>query len=304
MADTSEGIFFKGEDRIQRIFSNRHFHFILLLFVILIAYKDLFSVYFLSDDFDLILGKLNWLDPSAGFFRPVPHLLLVLLYKIFGLNALPFQIMSLSIHFLNAILIYLIIEKLIGNRYFSMAASVLFSVSFLITEAVFWISGVTSLLVTMFYLLSINLYLNFRKSKNGVFYVLMLMSFAGALLSKENAVTLPFILFMIELFCDKKKILLKHLWKSFIKLAPVFFIMAVFLILKLDSLSDATGKNISIGYHNIRNFRFLILSLFTFNMFYDVPVLFIDAKIINIFSEDSGINLMFSGSEFKFVLLY
>jgi len=273
--------------KVVQFFSRKEAHIIFILISILLAYKNLFTVYFLSDDFDLLLGKYDWLSPVTGFFRPIPHLVIFLFYKIFGLTPLPFQIFSLLIHFMNSILIYTVIDKVTRNRFFALIAGLLFGPNFLISEAVFWISGVTSLLITLFYLLTILFYLNFLKDKKRIFYTFSIISFVLAFLSKENAFTLPLVLILLEIAYKPFPMLERGKYRRdlFKRLFPFFALFFGFLVIKVSSLVLVLEKKILyLGYHNIRNLRLLILSLVTFNVFNDSAFVFLDQKLMKFFS--------------------
>ncbi|MCK4762180.1 MAG: glycosyltransferase family 39 protein [Candidatus Aminicenantes bacterium] len=381
-----------GQTPASAFMGSTHFHLFLILLAAAFAYHNLFSIYFLSDDFNLLAGFSAWLTPGVEFFRPVPHLLINFFYKLFGLNLFPYHLLSFLIHYLSAVLIYFIIKRIIGSSYFALTGSVLFAVNFLLSEAVFWLSAITTLLVTFFYLLGIYLYIkSFRlfasggegdnknieyrtsniesRSKAQIFvdiekpligsprrgveksppktfayftallrtYIPALLCSIMALLSKENAVTFPVVLLLIDLGCNyrptaqkeipspeiektKQKFFggpggdfskkppgrrrqneKKWLLQSFKRTLPFFLVTAVYLIFKAHSLSAAVaGDALSFGYHNIRNVRHLILSLFTFNPFNDLPFLFIDIKIMNLFLQNPIENLILPVN-FKFI---
>ena len=106
---------------------------------------------------------------------------------------------------------------------------------------------------------------------------------------------------MVDFFYSTDRFQIKKLWKSFIRLCPFFILLGVFLFVILNSLTASVGNKVDLGYHNIRNFRFLLLSLFTFNVFYDVPFLIIDSRISNLFSKTPGTTLIYTGSHLTFV---
>ena len=309
--------------------SNFYSHLILILLVELAAYTGMFFVYFLSDDFNLLIGTSRWLTPAAEFFRPIPHLLVHLFYKLFGMNVFPYHVLSFLIHYGNAVLIYLILRKTEKNNYVALAGSLFFAANFLISEAVFWISAVTTLLVTLFYLLTVYCYINFLSKLQKKYYALALISFVLGLLTKENAVTLPVVLILVHFYyaanpatADQRTInrtlrnplpgrgapegrgglesipknknslqrgtggmnLRSRLIASFKGALPFIVAASAYLAVKASSLSAAVSDStLALGYHNVQNVRHCLLSLFTFNSFSDLPFIFVDVKIMNLF---------------------
>jgi len=269
----------------SRFLANTSFHLALLLVVELAAYSGIFSIFFLSDDFNLLIARSDWLTFGEGYFRPLPHLLVHSIYRIFGLNLFPYHLASLLLHYLNAVILYLILQKLFRNRAIALAGAILFCTNFLISEAVFWISSVTSLLVALFYLLGIYLYLCYLERPKRGTYGLVILCFILSLLAKENAVTFPVLLVLVEIAFKKGVLGEKFQWRACLKrVIPLALILVVYLVFKFHSVSAAMDREtLAIGYHNLRNIRHLLLSLFTFNPFNDLPFVFIDIKIINLF---------------------
>jgi hypothetical protein len=273
-----------GRDLISKYAGNIYLHLALIFLAEFAAYSNLFPAYFLSDDFNLLIGTSRWLTPATEFFRPIPHLLIHLFYKLFGMNVFPYHLLSFSIHYLNAVLILLILKKMAKNSYIALIGSLFFAVNFLISEAVFWISALTTLLVTLFYLLTVYFYLNYLSKLKKKNYVWAIICLVLALLSKENAVTLPVLLFTIHFFYAGNMKWRSRVFASFKSVLPFILPALIYLVLKSSSLTAAvSGSALSLGYHNIRNVRHFLLSLFSFNPFFDLPFLFVDVSIINLF---------------------
>ena len=253
------------ERDLQLIFNPR-FHLLLILLVQVFIYKDLFSQFFLSDDFLLLIREPGWFSPGQGFFRPVPLMAISSMYNLVGMNPVPFHLISFLLHLGNAFLLYQIIRKLTGDNLFALAGGLLLAANFLNSEAVFWISSQTTLFVCFFILLSISLFLNFLESGKKIFYLLSLASFILALLSKENGILLALLLPLITFLWfyqqnekpDLKKVL-KLTW-PFLLLALVYLLL-VSGLLQSSLFSGSERGELSPGYHIIRNARHLFLSL-------------------------------------------
>ncbi len=275
-----------NNDALAKFTAGAYLPLLIILLVELAAYSGLFTIFFLSDDFNLLLGSSKWMTPGAEYFRPIPHLLINCCYKIFGLSLFPYHLLSFLVHYVNAVILYLIIKKIVGSSYFALAGSILFVCSYLASEAVSWISAITSLAVALFYLLAVYSYMNFLETLKKRYYTGALICFTAALLSKENAVTLPVILLLIGFLdiCSRAECKKKFL-VSLKRAAPFFLIAFIYLGVKVASLTTALADStLSLGYHNLRNIRHLLLSLCTFNPFYDLPFIFLDLKILGLFS--------------------
>ena len=168
--------------------------------------------FFVSDDFTLMemsrahsLGQLATFFTTAGFgnyYRPAVRLLFSLNFALFGLRPLGYHFVNIGLHGLNAILVYYLARRLVADIPPALLAALFFSVHFIHAEAVFWISGVTSLLATFFYLLSVLLFVEHLRRWPAGWHSLTLSCFCFllALLSKEMAVSLPLLIFVLALW--------------------------------------------------------------------------------------------------------
>jgi hypothetical protein len=165
--------------------------------------------FFSQDDFIFLLrashvGSLTDFVSAflAGdhFYRPVPRVLFfVTMYRLFGLNAPAYHVVSLLTHIANSLLVYALafwfsrdclIAGVSGLIYASHA-----TVAFL---AVHWVSGIQDLSVAFWCLLSLWLYVRFRSTRYAFWLVLSSLAFSIALLSKELAVTLPALVILLD----------------------------------------------------------------------------------------------------------
>ena len=124
-------------------------------------------------------------------------------YRLFGLRAYGFHLFSLLLHVLVVCLIFVLIERLTGDRVWAFVAGALFALHPVHTESVAWIAAVTDLEVTFFYLLTFGFFLAVarpggRPSK--ALLAAMGVAFVLALLSKEQAMTLPALATVYEHF--------------------------------------------------------------------------------------------------------
>lgn len=160
-------------------------------------------------------GFFKWIFTAEiiGLWLPLTMFSYSIDYAIWGLNPFGFHLTNVAIHALNAFLSFILIlrlmdatgagEKWIRNKIFTaFVAALLFGIHPLHVESVAWISERKDVLCASFYLLSILAYISYASagSKNPKPYVLCLLSFVLALMSKPMAVSLPMVLLVLDFY--------------------------------------------------------------------------------------------------------
>ena len=103
------------------------------------------------------------------------------------------------IHSLNGILLFLVLRALTGFRWESAVVALLFSIHPLHVESVAWVSERKDVLCGLFWILTIGGYTGYvRKPRSFGLYAGCTLAFGAALLSKPMAVTLPFVLLLLD----------------------------------------------------------------------------------------------------------
>jgi tetratricopeptide (TPR) repeat protein len=135
---------------------------------------------------------------------------------------------NLIFHLLNAILLFACMKKMKFRTEISGLIAILFVVHPLSTEAVVWVAGRKDMLYAFFFLLSWLFYLRFTENNRRLNYFISITFFVFSLLSKVQAITLPFILivsdYMLSGRISRKQILEKI---PFLILTIIFGIVAV-----------------------------------------------------------------------------
>ena len=141
--------------------------------------------------------------PTSNYYRPMMTLGYLVCYKLFGMRAYGFHLVSLLLHVLVVCLVFVLTERLTGDRVWAFVAGALFALHPIHTESVAWIAAVTDLEVTFFYLLTFGLFLAGARPGGGrskPLLAAMVVAFILALLSKEQAMTLPALATVYEHF--------------------------------------------------------------------------------------------------------
>ncbi len=207
--------------------SKRQTNIILGLFLLggFIAYSPVLTSYFLSDDF-VQIGKVlrgdlsvSWGQSHGGFFRPLFILSYLIDTKIWGTRPFGFHLTNVALHSLNAFLVVVLSLKLtpdrhavtISRKFIALGAGLLFLLHPSHTEAVTWISGRADLIATFFVLISLSLYLAFVNGAHSAHLALSVMAFILALLAKESAICVPFLILAIGIAAGHWQKNRKHL---------------------------------------------------------------------------------------------
>ncbi len=194
--------------------SSRQFVFLsLFLLAGFIAFSSILNSYFISDDFTqigkVLVGDLSvvWGKEHGGFFRPLFILSYLIDIKLWGANPVGFHLCNLAFHSLNSFFVFALSLRMVKNlklssgtkKGISLAAGALFLLHPSHTEAVSWISGRVDVLATFFCLAALLSYLGYARSKRASQLACSLLFFILALLAKESAICLPFLVVIMGL---------------------------------------------------------------------------------------------------------
>ncbi len=217
---------------------------LVVIFVFILNYQKLY-LYFLSDDFVFIYKYQNLksvFTASASYhFNPVTYLLMFYLgNRLAGLEPLYYHAVTLFLHIINIILVYLLADNLFRSKWTSFAASLLFATFFMNYEVVYWVTGIYYLLLTAFYISTLLFFMKYLTEKKNRYYILFLTTFSLALFSMEQGITLLVACIVLEIlsaenleklrlssFKQKGLCLLKGSAKYFLPLVIVALFFAV-----------------------------------------------------------------------------
>lgn len=171
----------------------------------------------------------------VGNYHPLTVLSLAIEYTLVGDKTWLYHLDNLILHILNSWLVFRIIQKLNSNNLVSLVTAVLFAIHPLHVESVAWAAERKDVLYTLFLLLSLWYYLKFDETKNKVQYIVSLVLFLAACLSKGMAVVLPALLIITD-YCFLKKPLN---FRLLINKIPYFVITILFAYLATHAQKDA-----------------------------------------------------------------
>lgn len=198
------------------------YHLILLFALVIFTYIPSLFGGFIWDDEDFVyqnryvatfdIGNM-WTQQaiagrgkSSNYYRPVQLTTYALIHRVVGYWPSAYHGVNIAFHALAAILVYAMLRGLTGSRWVSLAASAVFAVHPVQTEAVTYISGLSDPLVVSFGSASVLAYLH--KHRHPFYLLGSLVLYILALLSKEIGIVFGAIIFTHALLFHRKHILI------------------------------------------------------------------------------------------------
>jgi tetratricopeptide (TPR) repeat protein len=230
--------------------------FLVLLFVVVLVYGNSLSGRFIWDDRVLIVDNplirdhrnfqqvfRSELHPQThtNYYRPLQTISFKTDYALYKLRPFGYHLTNLLLHLLAGIFLFLFLQDITQKNFLPFAASLLFLVHPIQTEAVSYISGRADLLVALFSLVSMFCYTKARLPDRHrdpfclLFYMTSMVFAVLALLSKETAIVLPLMILGVTLF------MLKDKRKTLERVGPFFGIVLAYGFLRMTFLNFAAG---------------------------------------------------------------
>lgn len=213
-----------------------------LTLAVCVAYANVLGGDFLFDDYNVIVNESQvhswdaWFAGLGNSIRPLLKFSYTLNWTM-DTGAVGFHLLNLLIHLLNAYLVYRMASEFVKplkqqNQldFVPLFTALLFAVHPIHTEAVSYICGRSSSLMSVFYLAGLLCYVIGRSRNNALsIYLATPLFFLLALGVKETAVTFPFALLLWEKTCNKnREFAFKALWPNWVVLVcvVVFFLLS------------------------------------------------------------------------------
>ncbi len=223
----------------------------------LIVFQPALNAPFVFDDLHLPFSDPHAASGGPAFWiggvRPVLMLTYWMNFLISGTNPLSYHVVNVAFHAANALLVFFILEKLFEisgaafNRRYALAGAAIFLLHPLQTEVVDYIAGRSESVAAFFFLAGWLVFLRYFEKKSGVLLTLALCVLTGlAVKSKENAVSLPAVLLLTDLYFPTRSV--REQLRSRWILYSVLFTGAVAVGLRIVlSLTAAGAAGLSTG---------------------------------------------------------
>ena len=134
----------------------------------------------------------------AGNWHPLTWLSHMLDVDLFGLNPAGHHATNLVLHVLNSLLLCTVLYRLTGFLGRSMVVALLFALHPLHVESVAWLAERKDVLSTFFWFLTMWAYVAYANKPSLKRYLPVAVCLALGLMAKQMAVTLPFILLLMD----------------------------------------------------------------------------------------------------------
>ena len=190
---------------------------------------------------NLFTNKVTSFPIAKGMWRPLLMLSFAFNYFISGLSPHSYHLINILLHFLNAVLLYLLLETFLKELSFSrrLGLTLIFCLHPINTEAVTYISSRSVTMCGFFILSGFYSYIRWLQDKKTRFYILSLASYIFALMTKEIALILPALILTYEFAHNKA--LLKEKKGLFLRLLPFILITLGYLILIRLTFGEVFG---------------------------------------------------------------
>ena len=148
----------------------------------------------------ITLDGFRWAFSTTlnGFWHPLTWLSLMFDYKLYGLNAGGYHLTNLILHILSTLLLFWLFNRMTGAIWRSAFVAAFFALHPLHVQSVAWIAERKDVLSAFFWTLTLCLYVYYIEKPVIRRYLLVLLSFACALMSKSMVVTLSVVMILLD----------------------------------------------------------------------------------------------------------
>ena len=202
----------------------------------------------------LSFAGLRWaFGFHAGNWHPLAWLSHMLDCQIYGANPAGHHLTSILLHAANAVLLFLALRRLTGATWRSAIVAALFAWHPLHVESVAWIAERKDVLCASFWLLTLLAYAGYATRPAAGRYAATLGCFVLALMAKPMAVTLPFVLLLLDCWPLKRlenKSFLALVWEKTPFFAITLGVCVLTMLAQEQAIASTAGLTVS---HRLAN---------------------------------------------------
>lgn len=190
------------------------------------------------------------------FWRPLIDAYFFLSWRLFGLNPVPYHLSGVAFHAANAMLLAVLVRQVSGSRITALLTGLLWAILPAYDYAVVWISEATELVATLWYLLTLVLFVAFLRSDRGRWWLYLgaLGSMLLALLAKQSSITIPVLLVLLTLVLTPPR-RARDVLRIGRALAPFMVVVLVYglFLFRHDYRTSAASGMYEAGPHALTN---------------------------------------------------
>ena len=146
------------------------------------------------------LGEVLYPSTVRGYYQPLAMISLMLDYAAGGRvdNLMPFRRTSLLLHVANSVLLVVLLYLLFGDVLVAGMVGVVYGVHPLTIESIPWLAERKTLLAAFFCLWCLIFYVRFCRSANIKSYLVSILFFVLALMSKPTSTPVPLLMLVLD----------------------------------------------------------------------------------------------------------
>ena len=138
-----------------------------------------------------------FLPKNDVYYRPVFLVDMILENQLFGIKPWGYHLVSLLFHLISVCLLFIFLKKIRIPEIPALLLALLFSIHPVLTQTVAWIPGRNDLILMIFFLSTLVLTINYVQTSKVLLFIAQFITFLLALLTKETAVIIPVIAFLL-----------------------------------------------------------------------------------------------------------
>jgi hypothetical protein len=205
----------------------------------LACYYPVTKYFFAQDDFILLANAVFHKGATVGatlggdsdLFRPLTKIFFFeAAHALFGLDAFPYHLLSIILHVLNVVLVYLLLRRFRIDRLSSVVVSALFGFNAGFFDVVAWASCIQQLAGQAFMLAGLIMGIRGMQTRTRSLLILGPVCYALALLSLEQTYALAPLLFLHAFLRDRTGRAGVRAGRAFRDTAPYLALLAVYLV--------------------------------------------------------------------------
>lgn len=188
---------------------------------------------------------------GSNYYRPVLLVVFSLFWHIWQTDRVGYHLASVFIHCLDAGLIFGLFWRLFKRRGLAIAVSLIFLLHPLQTESVSYANSLGDSLSVLWILIGLLFYERAIEEKKSSFLRVSMAAtfYALAILSKETAIILPGLAFLLEMFSQNLPEIKKD-WRNILaRLSPLFVTAIIYVILRATILNFGGTFNLYQGHN-------------------------------------------------------
>ncbi|MEW6468142.1 MAG: tetratricopeptide repeat protein [Bacteroidota bacterium] len=216
-------------------------------------------------------------QPFQGNYIPLTFFSFALERAIFGEKPRVFITTNILLHLLNVFLAFLLVYRLMSDRFIALVSALLFGLHPIHVESVAWIAERKDVLYAFFFFLSLICYLNYRRGGRIKWYLLSIACMLLSVMSKSMAVMLPFVLVAID-FAERRRLFSA---RALLEKIPFLIISAVFTWIGMASVqanvADISSYDLSlpermaVAAYGLANYAYKLVLPFQLSAYYPYP---------------------------------